>query len=70
MNKHTRPDRGASSLRTRDESPESSDAISLRLRHFYDSVQEEALPPNLINLLELLDEAERRQVADNRRVEG
>lgn len=70
MNEHARQDRSASSARRPDESPESSDAISLRLRHFYDSVQEEALPSNLLNLLERLDEAERRQVTDNRRVEG
>lgn len=70
MNKHTREDCGPASLRTRDASPESGDAISMRLRHFYDSVQEEALPHTLVELLELLGEAEKRQAAGAYGMEG
>lgn len=70
MNKHTMENRGPSVHRTPDASPESNDAISLRLRHFYDSVQEEALPPTLIELLDLLGEAEKRQAKSDHRVEG
>lgn len=33
--------------------------ISLRLRQFYNSVQEEAIPDRLLNLLERLEAAER-----------
>jgi hypothetical protein len=34
--------------------------ISRKLRELYDSVQDEGIPDNLLDLLEKLDEAERR----------
>ena len=40
------------------------DAISRRLRDFYDSVAEEPIPDRFIDLLEKLDEAERQSKTD------
>ncbi|MBO3758717.1 NepR family anti-sigma factor [Ciceribacter sp. L1K22] len=56
--------------RNLDATPESSDAISRRLRHFYDSVQEETIPDRFLQLLEMLEEAEERHAARNNRAEG
>ncbi|MEX0953659.1 MAG: NepR family anti-sigma factor [Rhizobiaceae bacterium] len=37
------------------------DAVSRRLREYYDAVKEEAIPDRLLDLLEKLDEADRSQ---------
>lgn len=37
------------------------DAVSRRLREYYDAVKEEAIPDHLLDLLEKLDEADRNQ---------
>lgn len=37
------------------------DAVSRRLREYYDAVKEEAIPDHLLDLLEKLDEADRKQ---------
>ena len=39
------------------------DAVSRRLREYYDAVKEEAIPDRLLDLLEKLDEADRSQRA-------
>jgi hypothetical protein len=37
------------------------DAVSRRLREYYEAVKEEAIPDRLLDLLEKLDEADRNQ---------
>ena len=39
------------------------DAVSRRLRQYYDSVKDEAIPEQFLDLLERLDEADRAQGA-------
>ena len=51
MNKEPSPAGGAPAM----------DAVSRRLREYYDAVKEEAIPDRLLDLLEKLDEADRNQ---------
>lgn len=64
------PGEGEKVSRNLDATPESSDAISQRLRHFYESVQEETIPDRFLELLEMLGEAEERQAARNNMAKG
>lgn len=41
------------------------DAVSRRLREYYDSVKEETIPDRFLDLLEKLDSADRDQDPDN-----
>lgn len=63
MNKHDTREFGEVASGRMDQSAEGNDALSRRLRQFYDSVQEEALPDRFVHLLELLGQAEQRQAA-------
>jgi hypothetical protein len=41
------------------------DAVSQRLRRYYDSVKDEAIPDRFLDLLEKLDEADKAHNADD-----
>lgn len=51
---------GGSRLLPEDSLRQAQETITQKLREYYDSVQEEAIPERFLDLLEQLDEAEKR----------
>tara|TARA_R110002020_G_scaffold58372_4_gene160052 strand:+ start:16737 stop:16934 length:198 start_codon:yes stop_codon:yes gene_type:complete len=55
----TKDQKGASNMGKRSSNHDASDAIASELKRYYESVEQEPIPGQLLDLLEKLDEAER-----------
>ena len=51
--------KGADGMDKRSSKHQTTDAIASQLKNYYQSVEQEPIPDQLLNLLEKLDEAER-----------